>query len=59
MKKNPNTRPTRLTVYGLSDQELALARACARDQERSLSNLVKHALTGYLSRYGYKLSERL
>lgn len=43
-------------VY-LSDDLLSSVDACAKDQGRGRSNLIRHAVKGYLSRYGYKPEE--
>lgn len=44
-----------IRVYGLDEDLVEVVTTCARDQNRSLSNLAKHALVGYLKRYGYKV----
>lgn len=46
-----------IRIYGMDPGLLEVATTCARDQNRSLSNLAKHALVGYLKRYGYKVPE--
>lgn len=42
-----------LKVY-LPDAVILALEGCAKDQGRTKSNLIRHALKGYLSRYGYK-----
>jgi metal-responsive CopG/Arc/MetJ family transcriptional regulator len=45
-----------IKVY-LPEDMLAAVDDCAADQTRDRSNLIRHALKGYLSRYGYKPPE--
>jgi metal-responsive CopG/Arc/MetJ family transcriptional regulator len=45
-------------VY-LSEEMLSAVNACASDQSRSRSNLIQHAVKGYLSRYKYWTGEKV
>jgi hypothetical protein len=53
------SKPTRrkaITAW-IEPELYALMRQCCTDQDRTVSSLLRHALRGYLSRYGYKVSK--